>query len=200
TLHTQEDLKRCIHDCGMEKLITEYTHISPEAQTSFIDLVISNYGEIMCKVLRQQVFNRHSLIEFSMEVENKNYKKIVVRCILTDVRVFKEQVYNAQNYREKNFNIRFSDFYSFLSVIDLFMPKKKIMTMSEHKKWFNSDILQSIKDSLLHYDWKSYPVVRNRAQRLATQQKCAFYENVIDNQRHNPKLCETEGVIDNFGT
>ncbi|KAK9873040.1 hypothetical protein WA026_020776 [Henosepilachna vigintioctopunctata] len=158
----RDDTKIVITTYIKEKLkqhVLEATHMSYNGQESLIDLVITNCSKISCDVIKQQVFNNHSLIRIGINAEH-NERMVSFNCRkkICDVKHFKYLLSNmGYNYRLYDLDSGYNMFYeNMLGIIDIVSPKINISQAIDRNKKDSKTMWKTIKNIISKKQTEAY--------------------------------------------
>lgn len=192
-------LRSTVNDIGYKQIVSRYTHLGVEGQESLIDLVITNDSDIKeCEFPKQPVFNRHSLIKITINLD-KGDTKLVVRKKLQDINELSHKIKQISfDYREVDYEKKVLDYYSkIMSVMDEVMPKTVVQIKGVGKPWITYEIRQMMRERDELYgrfaytrernDWNLYKRVRNDVVRITRESKRMYYRWRVDESKNDSK-------------
>lgn len=182
---------------GLKQFISQPTRIT-DTTSSIIDLLFTNCYEIQVNMQIAPKITDHEIIGINLNCHHP-VSDLDLKFRILDYNKISLSLIDANwLYGCTNTN---NVFESFINNIKIALDKECPVIKKQAKKyneWFNDTIKETIRNRDLAYkqfkinkngeNWRTYTSNRNEVVKVLRKEKQNYYENKIDNLKHNPKL------------
>lgn len=194
-------LKKGMSNRSLVQVVKESTCFANRENESTIDLVFTKEEKLTtAKVLNDMVFGNHRCIKISIDSREK--EKVIITISrgtkIRDIQKFRNDMKDISYEYRTNINARVNNYYEKLKVVrNNHMPIRETRIYSKGKHWFDSNVMQAIKErdkgfkkyrlTMEEADWQEYKRLRNQTVNIIKRTKTEYYTNHINDCMYDAK-------------